>query len=261
MKYQIGDKFGMLTLIERVDGKHAGVFRCECGKEKQIRIGHVTSGVVRSCGCVKRKYRVEPGQQFGRLTVVAEVGAKGGRYWALCHCECGDSKEVSIDNLVRGHTRSCGCLVKEQVRELRLTHGEEGTKLYGVWHGMKARCEIPSAGPYSRYGARGIKVCPDWSGSYIKFRNWAVDAGYRDGLQIDRIDNDGDYEPSNCRFVTPKVNANNRGNHVWLEAFGERKTMSDWSRDSRCAVSYTTLKQRIGRGMAAEVALTRSVQK
>ncbi|WP_137748373.1 hypothetical protein [Acidovorax sp. NB1] len=131
---------------------------------------------------------------------------------------------------------------------MSLTHGEEGTPLYVVWHSMKARCQIPSAGPYERYGGRGISVCQEWSDSYVKFRDWALAAGYKQGLQIDRRDNDGDYEPGNCRWVTPVVNANNRGNHRTLTAFGETKTMAEWARDDRCAVSISALKQRVRKG-------------
>lgn len=257
MKFPVGMKVNALTLIQRETGNLKGLFRCDCGTEKWIKIAHVGNGVTRSCGCAKRVNHIHAGQVFGRLSVVRELEPAAKKRWAECRCECGNVKRIEIANLFNGQTRSCGCLVKEQVRALSLKHGEEGTRLYRVWSGMKARCEIPSGDSYRRYGGRGISVCPEWSASYIKFRNWAMDAGYQDELQIDRIDNDGNYDPSNCRFVSPRKNANNRGNHVWLDAFGERKTMSDWARDSRCAVSYATLKTRIKRGFAAEVAIAR----
>lgn len=253
MAIKIGDVFGKLTVISFPEGgpraaKKAG-FRCECGTEKEIKLGHVTGGATVSCGCVKRKTYVNAGDVYGRLTVVnAQPVRMGGHLKILCQCECGAEKLIGLWDVAHGGIRSCGCLVAEQIRTLNLKHGDEGTRLYSIWHGINARCKIPSAGPYSRYGGRGIAVCPEWSESFVAFRDWAISAGYEPELQIDRIDNDGDYEPTNCRWVTPMENANNRGNHRMLTAFGETKTMAEWGRDPRCAVSMTALKQRVRMG-------------
>lgn len=267
MPVQVGDVFGKLTVVAfDVDGARMArpaLFRCACGVEKQIRLAHVVSGITVSCGCAKQKFQTPTGSKYGRLTVIDDTPVRTtGNRKVLCRCDCGTEKLVGIWEIANGVTKSCGCLVVEQVSALSLKHGEEGTPLYSVWHGMKARCQIPSAGPYNRYGGRGIAVCQEWSDSYIKFRNWAIDAGYKPGLQIDRRDNDGDYEPGNCRWVTPVVNANNRGNHRLLTAFGETKTMSEWSRDARCAVSAATLKTRIARGsFSHEAAITEVAKK
>ncbi|GDY37690.1 hypothetical protein ACINB_35820 [Acidovorax sp. NB1] len=253
MPVAAGDRFGNLTVLRFADGvpkmAQKATFRCDCGTEKAIRLAHVISGVTVSCGCVKQKHQAPKGSKFGRLTVIDDTPNRdSGNRKVLCRCSCGVEKLVGVWELANGVTNSCGCIVIENARAMSLTHGEEGTPLYVVWHSMKARCQIPSAGPYERYGGRGISVCQEWSDSYVKFRDWALAAGYKQGLQIDRRDNDGDYEPGNCRWVTPVVNANNRGNHRTLTAFGETKTMAEWARDDRCAVSISALKQRVRKG-------------
>lgn len=260
MKAVIGTVFGSLTLlaVPQRGSKGKALFRCACGNEKEIRLGHVTSGATVSCGCAKRSVFVVAGQKSGRLTVInPEAGVRGKARAALCQCECGTKKLVDVWQIANQVTRSCGCLVVDVASKLALRHGEEGTRLYKIWHGIKCRCQTPSAGNYPRYGGRGIAVCDEWSNSYESFRDWAVGAGYADDLQIDRIDNNGNYEPSNCRWVKSVVNANNRGNHHWLTAFGERKTLAEWSRDPRCKISWHALKQRARKSpMSPEEILT-----
>lgn len=136
------------------------------------------------------------------------------------------------------------------------THGESGTLLYGVWHTMRSRCSLPTNTRYAYYGARGIRVCSEWDESFVVFRDWAVANGYRPGLVIDRKDTYGNYEPSNCRWVTQKINLNNRRTNHRLTAFGETKTLSEWSEDPRCMVTYTTLKRRSHAGWSPERAIT-----
>ena len=108
-------------------------------------------------------------------------------------------------------------------------HGGKGTKLYEVWCSMKRRCELPSVQSYKRYGGRGISVCEKWKESFVEFRDWAYKNGYKDGLSVDRIDNDGNYEPSNCRWVTMKEQANNQSVTLKIEYKGEKKTLSEWA--------------------------------
>lgn len=247
MKPKIGDVFGSLTLLSapHSESKGKALFRCTCGKEKEIRLGHVTSGATVSCGCAKRSVFVAEGQKSGRLTVITpDAGKRGKARAALCLCECGKKKLIDVWQIANKTTKSCGCLVVDIASSLSFRHGEEGSRLYGIWHGMKSRCYTKSADNWSRYGGRGISVCDDWRNLYESFRDWAIDAGYADGLQIDRIDNNGDYEPNNCRWVTPRENSNNRGNNRWLTAFGERKTLSEWSDDQRCKITLSALKQR-----------------
>jgi hypothetical protein len=132
--------------------------------------------------------------------------------------------------------RYTGCVEK--------TNGEE--KLRKVWHQMHRRCSNPKDGKYPRYGGRGIKVCPEW-GDYSVFRSWALAAGYAQGLSINRIDNDGGYNPRNCEWADQITQANNKSNSRWLTAFGETMTVTQWSRDPRCVVDHGALVLRIFR--------------
>jgi hypothetical protein len=123
---------------------------------------------------------------------------------------------------------------------------------------MKRRCNNPRDESYQNYGARGISVCEAWSRNYAAFRGWALSHGYRQGLTIDRINNDGQYDPSNCRVVARVVNNRNRRTTRRLTAFGETKTLAEWSQDARCAVGYGALAFRVRSGYAAERAITQA---
>ena len=144
---------------------------------------------------------------FGRLTVFKDSSKRtpGGHVIWLCVCSCGNPniKEVSTKNLTSGSTKSCGCLQKESVT----THGCTGTRIYGIWVNMKARCYSRKSKYYENYGARGIKVCPPWLNNFLTFKSWALRNGYQDNLTIDRINNDGNYEPSNCQWLTKSENS------------------------------------------------------
>lgn len=249
---EIGAKYGRLEVLSvRSNGKlKMALCRCECGVEKEIRLAHVRNGITVSCGCVKRKHNVEVGQRFGRLVVESLRYERVKRHLKVpVVCDCGTRKLVGIAELATGGTRSCGCLTVEQISALSYKHGGEGSSLYSVWHGMKVRCSNPNRPNFSVYGGRGISVCEEWREDFAKFRSWAESAGYAKGLQIDRIDVNGDYEPLNCRWVTPKTNGNNRRDNVYMTVFGETKTMKQWSEDPRCVVSYMALRQRVSKSM------------
>lgn len=128
------------------------------------------------------------------------------------------------------------------------------TKLYGVWGGMKQRCGYAKHESYHNYGGKGIKLCESWN-EFTNFAQWSLNNGYAEGMQIDRIDSGGNYEPSNCRWVNPKQQANNTSRNTLLTAFGECKTMTEWSEDPRCNVGYHALRSRIQNGWGHEAAI------
>lgn len=139
-------------------------------------------------------------------------------------------------------------------------HGESGTRLYHTWGQMKQRCQNPKDARYPRYGGRGIKVCDEWQ-SYVPFWRWSEENGYDDSLTIDRIDNDGNYEPSNCRWITGAENRKDHRNTKYYVFFGERKSIIDWSRDERCKVSLATIYNRLAAGQSMEDAIFREGRK
>jgi hypothetical protein len=146
------------------------------------------------------------GQRFGRLTVIRQAeNDKFGNICWWCRCDCGKEKAISGHHLRAGQSTSCGC-----VRIRRRKHGDAGSKLYQVWANMKQRCLNSRNKRYKDWGGRGITVCKEWLESYDKFKAWAISSGYREGLSIDRIDNDGDYCPDNCRWATASEQRRNQ---------------------------------------------------
>lgn len=146
------------------------------------------------------------GQRFGMLTIINFSHRIGPNYFWLCRCDCGTIKIVRYSNLKSGTTQSCGCgMIKSRTR-----HGLRSHKIYRVYHGMIQRCYCESKPDFKYWGGRGIIVCEDWIYNRKLFFNWAFDNGWKEGLQLDRINNNGNYSPENCRFVTRSENCKNR---------------------------------------------------
>lgn len=179
------------------------------------------------------------GKQFGRGVVLERSGTKirgiksqvKTPVWK-CQCDCGNIFYATSAELRSGDTKSCGCLAIDTLHARSVTHGDghKGSKfyrLYRIWCGMKERCEKQYDPAFKDYGGRGIKVCEAWH-DYIAFKEWSLSHGYNDNLTIDRIDNNGNYSPDNCRWVDCYVQANNRRSCRYIMINGEIKTISEW---------------------------------
>lgn len=196
-------------------------------------------------------------QKLGRLTVIKRVDQKTPIRW-LCQCECGNFKEVYATHLRSGNTRSCGCLAREiavkmghqrDIGKRSFKHGDFGTKLYGIWAGMKRRCYNRNTKYYADYGGRGIKVCEEWK-EYINFKQWAVSAGYKEGLTIERINVDFDYSPDNCKWISIHEQNLNKRNSVRIEYQGKIYSMKEIA--AITGLKERTIKGRYERGWTTE---------
>ena len=177
--------------------------------------------------------------RFGRLVVKSRVFREGSKsaYW-LCVCDCGNETEVDGCALRDGSTRSCGCLAKD----LLITHGKTKSIEYRTWANIKARCYNKNNTCFKNYGGRGIAVCNRWKNSFEKFLS---DMGQRPSPEhsIDRIDNDGNYEPSNCRWATRTEQANNCRSNTFYELDGESLTLAQWGK--KLNINDGTLRNRV----------------
>jgi len=171
------------------------------------------------------------GKKFNLLTVIKEVTPKIFKRkrqdeiikMVECKCDCGNVCNMAAVRIKSGKIKSCGCL-RDNTYKIncdQTTHGLYHHPLRSIWGGMKQRCYDEKVEAFKDYGARGIVVCPEWESDFVAFYNWAMTNGWEKGLDIDRKDNDGNYEPSNCRFVTRKINCNNRRSTRFVELNGE----------------------------------------
>lgn len=188
-----------------------------------------------------RKINDLTGKKFGKLTVIKYCGTVNHKATFECLCECGNTKVIQGVLLSNGHTRSCGCLAENNTDQTK--HGMSKTHIYGVWCTMKSRCYNKNSQHYSLYGGRGITVCEEWLNDFMAFYEWSMSNGYSDDLTIDRIDTNGNYEPSNCRWVTVKEQQNNRRNNKMLTYNGKTQTLAQWADEKHIKIG--TLHSRL----------------
>lgn len=202
--------------------------RCDCGSQIIADGVRLRRGNIQSCGCLTPKIDLL-GQRFGRLTVIKDVGrsSEGTVLWR-CQCDCGTKITVRSSALKSNHTNSCGCLHREIASRQNLKHGhgrdDRNTGTYRSWMAMNARCRNPNSTHYEYYGGCGVTICEHWR----EYGNFLADLGERpEGLTLDRIKSEGNYEPGNCRWVTRKEQAQNRRKKYKKRKLGQLRTTSD----------------------------------
>jgi len=190
------------------------------------------------------------GQKFGRLTVIRRVESnkKGNTQW-LCLCDCSNETIAVGYTLKNGRKKSCGCLQRERTGKAATIHGMYGTRLHKTWLGMKERCNNPNYKDYHNYGGRGITYQEEWE-EFQPFYDWAMSNGYSDKLTIDRIDVNGNYEPSNCRWADKKTQGNNTRVNRIITIDGVSKTLTQWSDET--GVNFRTIWWRHNNGITGQ---------
>ena len=196
------------------------------------------------------------GRRYGKLTVVAHSGVhtySNGRKVHIwdCKCDCGNTKRADAGNLKSGNVRSCGCLFQPSV--ISTKHGMSRSTEFYIWSGILARCYNQNSAAYHRYGGRGIQVCDEWKESFEAFYK---DMGDRpsNNHSVDRIDNDGDYSPENCRWATRQEQGRNTSSNRWFTYNGKRMILADWAKE--VGMPLARLHTRLKRGWTFEDAIT-----
>ena len=192
------------------------------------------------------------GRKFGLLTVLYKLHNHHDRHnshW-LGVCDCGNLAEVSLPNLRSGTTKSCGCLNIEKRKVTHTKHGKYKSRLNKIYRDIKKRCNNSNN---KDYGGRGIKVCDAWLNDFMSFYDWAYENGYQEDLTIDRIDVDGDYEPSNCRWATVKQQQRNKRNNRYFTINGDKRCLSEWC--EMYNINYSKVQVRLKYGWTIREAL------
>lgn len=195
------------------------------------------------------------GMRFGRLTVISQGERTNGRIGWLCKCDCGNIKTICGKNLKNGMIQSCGCYRKESFKERITKHNKCYSRLYITYNNMIRRCTEKNNRHWNRYGGRGISVCSEWINDFESFYNWAINNGYSEELTIDRINNDGNYEPSNCRWVSVKENNNNRSTCRFYTINGITKNIQQWCNEFGADRSRVVYRLNQGKDIETSLAL------
>jgi len=271
-----GHRFGRLKAIKFIGvnkrhntpnyGKTFWKFKCDCGKEKVLPISSsLMKNKVKSCGCLRKEKEDHSGKQFGRWTVLkfSHRASDGHTQYWLAKCSCGTQKPVKIQSMKKGTSKSCGCYAIESVRRRkpRLTHGLSRTSFESRYYCLRRRCTNKKDKSYKRYGGRGIKC--EWK-TFEEFKNDMYESyteytkkyasTKRKDVQIDRIDNDGNYCKENCRWATAKEQARNRRSNKYFTVKNQTMLVQDWA--EQIGIHRATIYKRFKLGWSIEKALT-----
>jgi len=189
-----------------------------------------------------------PHSRLTAIQIIEPKVEKSGkvRPCVLCICKCGNHHTGTAHSVISGGTISCNCAKKR----IHQTHGLKKHPLYSVWANMRGRCYYDKDDSFKYYGGRGIKVCDEWLCDFKSFYDWAITNGYKKGLQIDRKNNNGNYTPENCRFVTCLTNNQNKRNVHIIEYMGLKLSVTDWA--SRTGISRHAILQRFKKGWSLD---------
>lgn len=209
------------------------------------------------------KLIIKSGEKYGYITIIEEgvpIKLSNGYFsrTSICKCICGKISLFRMNDLRTGHTTSCGCMTSELLRKANTTHGLAGTLEYNIWQGMIKRCINTKSKFYFNYGGRGITICEKW----MTFEGFWEDmkGGYIKGLQLDRIDNNGNYKKDNCRWTTRKIQMRNTRANVLLTHNGKTQCVAAWAEET--GIKYKTLHMRVTKyKWPAERALTTNLTK
>lgn len=261
-----GNRYGKLIVLRKGSGRKTKggqyiatwVCKCDCGNIVEIDGQKLRKGHTKSCGCLKKnnkgsRFNDLTGKRFNRLTVIRFIPQEERttrQYDWLCKCDCGNEVKANAYKLKNGLQQSCGCLkeeMKPRLGEITRKYKHPNKRLYSVYKAMIERCCNPNNSRYPEYGGRGIRIADEWLGEmgYDSFSEWSLDNGYdmksaSRECTIDRIDVNGNYEPSNCRWITNQEQQNNRRNNQRFSYNGEEHTIAEWSRILN--INYNTLR-------------------
>jgi hypothetical protein len=246
-----GKKFNMLTAIDYSHSNNGAFwnFKCDCGKTVCLRSSVVVHGYQKSCGCLakstmfKSKVNISKGDFINGLKIL-DNGIKEGhnkKYSFLC--TCGNEFSALISNILKGNTTSCGCQKSKINREKNLKHGMSNSSIYRLWHNIMRRCYDPKNLAYKNYGGRGIKVCKRWH----SFELFYKDMGEKPkGKSIERKNNNGNYSPSNCKWETKLIQANNTRKNIYITKDGITLTISQWAKKLNIPAGRIYARKKLG---------------
>lgn len=202
-----------------------------------------------------KRIEILPGEKFSRLTIISEAEKRSGMRYFHCRCDCGKEGIFRFTALRVGKVKSCGCLRDQQNATASLSHGLSKTSLYTSWHCMKQRCLNEKCKAYNHYGGRGITIYEPWL-QFESFKIWALANGYKEGLTIERIEVNGNYEPNNCKWITQTEQCRNRRNNVIIEFNGLKLCVTDWA--IKIGISNSAMQKRLAK-WPLEKALTEPI--